>query len=68
MKVTLTKLDSSALANELVGQFEAFLKVAKATILNAGELKAGPILEKYFGQKPPFGQGKKKTSFRTHLS
>lgn len=61
--MTLTKLDSSALVNELVGQFEAFLKAAKATILKAGELKAGPILDKYFRQKPPFGQGKKKSEF-----
>jgi hypothetical protein len=63
VKVTLAKLDGSALVNELVGQFEAFLKVAKATILKAGELKAGPILENYFSQKPPFGKGKKKSEF-----
>jgi hypothetical protein len=63
VRVTLTKLDSAAHVNELVGQFEAFLKFAKATVLKAGNLKAGPVLKNYFSQKPPFGQGKKKSEF-----
>jgi predicted nucleic acid-binding protein len=56
----LIKLDPDAVTKDICGQFDAFLEETKATIIDASNLAAGDVIEKYFAGEPPFGPGEKK--------
>lgn len=62
------KHDAEALSNQLKDRFEAFCRECGATVLPTGDLKVGPILDKYFSGKPPFGDGRKKHEFPDAIS
>lgn len=46
-----------------MGQFDEFCKQTKAMHLPAKGLDVAAVLDDYFEQKPPFGEGKKKSEF-----
>jgi hypothetical protein len=48
---------------ELMEHFDEFCKAAKVMHLPAEGLDLAAVLDDYFGQKPPFGEGKKKSEF-----
>jgi hypothetical protein len=48
--------------------FDEFLDGCSTEIINANEVDAEEILTLYFGIKPPFGEGKKKSEFPDALS
>ena len=56
----LKKLDPDSVTKDICDKFDAFLKETKATIIDASNLTAGDVIEKYFAGEPPFGPGEKK--------
>ena len=55
---------SKAKSNEtLKCQLSAFLNEVSATVLPTSEVSIEAVFDKYFGKRPPFGGGKKKTEF-----
>jgi len=56
-------LDEKTVIADLHQQFEEFIQRTKAEIIDTSALPAGPVLEKYFANKPPFGTGDKKSEF-----
>jgi hypothetical protein len=59
----LVELHAAKIIKGLQAAFEDFLKKNKAQIIDTTEQKAGPIFEKYFAGKPPFGPEGKKNEF-----
>jgi hypothetical protein len=55
VQTALKKLDPELVAQDLCHQFDTFLEVTKATILDVNDLKVGDVFEKYFAGQPPFG-------------
>lgn len=58
--VGLKKLDPAVVTKDICDRFDAFLGETNATIIDASNLTAGDVLEKYFAGEPPFGPGEKK--------
>ena len=56
----LKKLDLEIVSKDLCDQFDAFLEVAKATIIETGDITVGDVLSKYFAGQPPFGDREEK--------
>ena len=56
-------LDKKNVIADLHQQFEEFIQRTKAEIIDTSALPAGPVFEKYFATKPPFGTGDKKSEF-----
>ena len=56
-------LDDKSVIADLQQQFEEFIQRTKAEIIDTSALPAGPVFEKYFATKPPFGTGDKKSEF-----
>ena len=56
-------LDEKNVIADLHQQFEEFIQRTKAEIIDTSALPAGPVFEKYFATKPPFGTGDKKSEF-----
>ena len=56
-------LDKKNVVADLHQQFEEFIQRTKAEIIDTSALPAGPVFEKYFATKPPFGAGNKKSEF-----
>ena len=56
-------LDKKNVVADLHQQFEEFIQRTKAEIIDTSALPAGPVFEKYFATKPPFGTGDKKSEF-----
>ena len=48
---------------DLHQQFDKFIQRTKPEIIDTSGLAAGPVFEKYFATKPPFGTGDKKSEF-----
>lgn len=59
----LADLDAKEVRDSLLGAFTGFLKTHKAEIIETSGQEAGPVFEKYFASKPPFGTGDKKHEF-----
>ena len=55
--------NKAAYRESLIAGLQAFLGAAGCEIVSAANVPAGPILDLYFGKKPPFGEGKKKDEF-----
>lgn len=55
--------NEDTLTGDLVAQLADFHSLAQATTLSAAELSVGPVLDRYFGKRPPFGDQKKKSEF-----
>ena len=62
VKAALDLDEKSAIA-DLQQQFEEFIQRTKAEIIDTSALPAGPVFEKYFATKPPFGTAEKKSEF-----
>ena len=56
-------LDAKSIIVDLQQQFDEFIQRTQAEIIDTSELPAGPVFEKYFATKPPFGAGNKKSEF-----
>ena len=56
-------LDATSVMVDLQQQFDEFIQRTKAEIIDTSGLPAGPVIEKYFATKPPFGTGNKKSEF-----
>ena len=56
-------VDEKHVIADLRQQFDEFLQRTKAEIIDTSALLAGPVFEKYFDTKPPFGAGDKKSEF-----
>ena len=56
-------LDEKNVIADLHQQFEEFIQRTKAEVIDTSALPAGPVFEKYFATKPPFGAGNKKSEF-----
>ncbi len=56
-------LDDKSVIADLQQQFDGFIQRTKAEIIDTSALPAGPVFEKYFATKPPFGTGDKKSEF-----
>ena len=56
-------VDEKNVIADLHQQFEKFIQRTKAEIIDTSALPAGPVFEKYFATKPPFGTGDKKFEF-----
>lgn len=56
-------IDESVVLEDLTTQLDGFLKETGVTVLSASEVSISSVFEKYFGKKPPFGDGKKKAEF-----
>ena len=60
VETALEKLDPDAVGQELCDQFDTFLEETKAEIIEAMNLSASDVFEKYFAVQPPFGDVEKK--------
>ena len=56
-------LDKKGVIADLQQQFANFIQRTKSEIIDTSALPAGPVFEKYFATKPPFGTGDKKSEF-----
>jgi hypothetical protein len=59
----LVELDPAKVGESIQAAFDDFLTKNKAAIIDTSEQEAGPVFEKYFAGKPPFGAGDKKNEF-----
>ena len=55
--------DTGNVIADLHQQYDEFVQRTKAEIIDTSALPAGPVFEKYFANKPPFGTGDKKSEF-----
>jgi PIN domain len=60
LQAALNKFDPDVVTKDLCDQFDGFLQETKATIIDADDLTAGEVLEKYFAGAPPFGSAENK--------
>jgi hypothetical protein len=56
----LTELDEGKIVKELVDAFDQFLAEHKADLIDTTANDAGPVFERYFAGKPPFGEAAEK--------
>jgi hypothetical protein len=62
-EVVFGKLNVEDVTNLLVKQFEEFQEAVSAKIISVEGISVSEILDQYFSQKAPFGEGKKKDEF-----
>jgi hypothetical protein len=56
----LNELDKDAIVKELVDAFDQFLDEHEADVIDTTAVNAGPVFERYFAGKPPFGEAAEK--------
>jgi hypothetical protein len=56
----LSTLDKDAIVKELLGGFDQFLHEHKADMIDTTANDPGPVFERYFAGKPPFGEAAEK--------
>ncbi len=59
----LFNFDIELVKNDFTNRLSEFLESAKVNIISTKNVSVETIFNKYFNQKPPFGQGKKKYEF-----
>jgi hypothetical protein len=64
----LSKINSESLVNASVKELDEFLKRADVKILPTADVKAGRVLELYFGKLPPLERGRKSRSSLMRLA
>ena len=63
VKALFGKLDVARIRDELVGQLNQYMEVAKITVLDVPASVLSPVLDAYFARQPPFGPAKNKAEF-----
>ncbi|MCT7361091.1 PIN domain-containing protein [Thalassolituus pacificus] len=68
IKALFNDIDEDEVHKKAISVYEEFLAESNSNILNASSVNAEDVLELYFGKKPPFGEGKKKSEFPDAIS
>jgi len=56
----LNELDKDSIVKGLIQAFDRFIDEHKADVIDTTENEAGPVFERYFAGKPPFGEASEK--------
>ncbi len=62
-KELFQEIDETKSNETLKCQLSKFLNEISATVLPTSEVSIDAVFDKYFGKRPPFGEGKKKSEF-----
>ena len=63
VKELFQEIDETKSTETLKCQLSTFLNEINATVLPTSEVSIDAVFDKYFGKRPPFGEGKKKSEF-----
>ncbi len=68
IKALFNEIDKDEVHKKSLSVFKEFLAKSNTNILDASSINAEDILDLYFGKRPPFGEGKKKSEFPDAIS
>ena len=63
VKELFQEMNETKSTETLKCQLSKFLNEIRATVLPTSEVSVKAVFDKYFGKRPPFGEGKKKSEF-----
>ncbi len=67
VKELFQEINETKSTETLKCQLSKFLNEISATVLPTSEVSIDAVFDKYFGKRPPFGEGKKSRNFQMHL-